>query len=49
LPTDDTSRVKLKKQLKQLQDELDGINNNKAILEPGAFDRLSPREKKPAP
>jgi phospholipase C len=45
LPAADASRVKLKKQLKQLQEELDGINNNKAILEPGAFDRLTPREK----
>ncbi|MFA6247103.1 MAG: phospholipase C, phosphocholine-specific [Mucilaginibacter sp.] len=45
LPADDTSRVKVKKQLKQLQEELDSINNNKTILEPGAFDKLTAREK----
>jgi phospholipase C len=45
LPAGDTSRVNVKKQLKQLQDELDSINSNKAILEPGAFDRLTEREK----
>ncbi|MET3981330.1 phospholipase C [Mucilaginibacter sp. UYP25] len=45
LPTGDASLSKLKKQLKQQKEALDSINNNKAILEPGAFDKLSAKEK----
>ncbi|MFD0763697.1 phosphocholine-specific phospholipase C [Mucilaginibacter lutimaris] len=45
LPTGDASLAKLKKQLKRQKAELDSINSNKAILEPGAFDKLSAKEK----
>ena len=45
LPLGDPDLVHLKKHLKQQKEELDGINNNKAILEPGAFNKLSEKEK----
>lgn len=45
LAADDADAPKLKKQLKQLQEELDSIHKNRGILEPGAFDKLSQREK----
>ena len=45
LPADDATLPKLIKQLKQLQEELGSIHKNSAILEPGAFDKLSQKEK----
>ncbi|MFD0793325.1 phosphocholine-specific phospholipase C [Mucilaginibacter litoreus] len=44
LPADDASVKKLNRQLKQLQAELKDIKDNEAILEPGAFEKLSKRE-----
>jgi phospholipase C len=45
LPAVHTDLAKLKKHLKQQKDELESINNNKGILEQGAFDKLSDKEK----
>ncbi|MBD1392672.1 phosphocholine-specific phospholipase C [Mucilaginibacter glaciei] len=45
LPAEDAAGKKLKKELKQLNYELDEIHKNNAILEPGAFDKLSDKEK----
>ncbi|PAW93270.1 phospholipase C, phosphocholine-specific [Mucilaginibacter sp. MD40] len=44
LPAGDASIKSLNKQLKQLKAELKDIEDNKAILEPGAFEKLSKRE-----
>jgi phospholipase C len=41
----DAKLAPLKKQLKQMRAELDSINKDRAILEPGAFDKLSQKEK----
>ena len=45
LPTSDAALPKLKKQLKAQTAELDTINANPEILEPGAFDKLSQKER----
>ena len=45
LPANDKQLAQLKKQLKEMQDELAAIQGNSALLQPGAFDRLSAREK----
>ncbi|HEK20814.1 MAG TPA: phospholipase C, phosphocholine-specific [Bacteroidetes bacterium] len=44
LPAGDVSIKSLNKQLKQLKAELKDIEDNKAILEPGTFEKLSKRE-----
>jgi phospholipase C len=45
LPADDAKLLKLNKQLQQLTDELHAIQKDSPLLEAGAFDRLSEREK----
>jgi phospholipase C len=45
LPADDKTLKRLKRELKWMQDELADIKNNPKLLEPGAFDKLSQKEK----
>ncbi|WP_374949416.1 phosphocholine-specific phospholipase C [Mucilaginibacter sp.] len=42
---DEAAAVKLKKQLKQFQYDLTEIEKNKHVIEPGAFDNLTPAQK----
>lgn len=44
-PDSDDNFKKLKKQFKQLKYELESIQKDSAMLQPGAFDKLSEREK----